>query len=75
MLHVAGAIAGDVDGVAGGRSLLSLWRKSSQPNFRVRFCFEDAGADDEEFVVAGGMVTAVDICNDDERVVSVSMSL
>src|SRR5882724_8479473 len=71
MSDVAGTVAGDVDGVAGGQEFAVGLAKEFVAEFQgAVFCFEDAGADDQEFVVAGGMmIAAVDVGDDDEGVV------
>jgi len=59
VLDLAGASAGYVDGVPGGKELLIGLAEEFIPEFEgAGFGFEDAGADSEEFVVTGGMMIA-----------------
>jgi len=71
LLDLAGAGAGDVDGVAGGEEFVVGLAENLVAEFEgAGLGFEDAGADGEEFVVARGMmVTAVDVGNDHVGVV------
>lgn len=71
MGDVAGAVAGDVDGVACGQEFIVALAKELITEFqRAIFCFEDAGADSKKFVVAGGVViAAMDVGNHDKGVV------
>ena len=71
VLHVPGAVTGNVDGVASGQKLVVALAKEFVAKFQGAILgFEDAGAHGEEFIVAGGvMIAAMNVGNDDEGIV------